>query len=154
MLAPDVPIPLQFRPLDYDAVGIGTVGVDLDQPAADVGFFSIPFKCQVYIAGLEITETCAGSTPGVVAFDKRPTAGSDTERGDADIASFAMGTTAAGKFLYDTVARGTVLEPGEQVVVQIVTQPVTGPAGHFNPQLIVVPVPETLENLSNAVETV
>jgi hypothetical protein len=153
MLAEQVPIPLTFRHADYDAAGVVAAGVDLDQTAADVGYFSIPFKCQVYLAGLEITETCAGTTPGVVKMDKRPTAGSDTDRGNGDIATFNMGTTAAGKFLYDVAGRGTVLNPGEQVVVEIATQPVTGPAGQFNPVLLVVPVPETMANMANAVET-
>jgi hypothetical protein len=153
MLGEQVPIPLQFCHIDYDGIGVLAAGVDLDQAAADVGFFSIPCKCQVYLAGAEIVETCAGTTKGVVKFDKRPTAGSDVNRGNGDIAELNMGTTPAGKLLYDKVARGQVLNPGEQVVVEIAERPVTGAAGQFNPVLLVVPVPETLANLVNAVET-
>lgn len=153
MLAEMVPIPLQFRHVDFDAAGVTTAGVDMDQTAADVGYFDIPFKCEVERAQLVITETNAGTTPGQVKYDLRPTAGSDTDRGNGDIAHFNMGTTAAGKVLYDDVARGTILYPGQQVVVEIAVQPATGPAGHIIPQLLVVPVPETAANLDDMVET-
>ncbi|MDD4339212.1 MAG: hypothetical protein PHV00_05980 [Syntrophales bacterium] len=150
MLRSDHPIALPYCWLvDYD----DAAGVDLDQSAADVGYFMIPFRCQVVLAGLIITETCAGSTQGQVDFDLRPTAGSDSDRGAADIAHFLMGTTAAGKVLYDEVAVGTVLEPGEEVVCEIKVQPVTGPAGHFRPFLLVEYLPETLANLSDMTET-
>ena len=128
-------------------------GVDLDQTAADVAGFSIPFKCAVDRAQLHITEACAGPPPGVVDMDSRPTAGSDTGRGAADIAHFLMGTTAAGKLLYDLAGQNTILYPGMEVVVQIATQPVTGPAGHFVPQLLVVFIPEEIINLSAMVAT-
>jgi len=150
MLRSDNPVALPYEYfIDYD----DAAGVDLDQTAADVGYFLIPFRCQVVLAGLIITETCAGTTPGQVDFDLRPTAGSDVSRGAADIAHFAMGTTAAGKVLYDEAALGTVLEPGEEVVCEIKVRPVTGAAGHFRPFLIVEYLPETLANLDNLVET-
>jgi hypothetical protein len=143
-----IPLPV-VKIVDYD----DAVGIDLDQTAADVARILVPFKCEVVLAALIITETCAGTTPGVVTMDKRPTAGSDASRGAADIASFAMGTTAAGKMLYDKVAKGTILYPGDEVVVEIATQPVTGPAGHFEPVLLVKPLSETLANLTDMVET-
>ncbi|OPY17011.1 MAG: hypothetical protein A4E74_01544 [Syntrophus sp. PtaB.Bin075] len=150
MLSPDLPIALPCNYLiDYD----DPVGIDLDQTAADVAVFVIPFKCEVVLAELAISETCAGTTPGQVDFDLRPTIGSDTDRGAADIAHFAMGTTAAGKVLYDKVAQGTILYPGEEVVCEIKVQPVTNPAGHFRPVLLVRYLPETLANLSDMVET-
>ncbi|MBU2550231.1 MAG: hypothetical protein KKB20_17615 [Proteobacteria bacterium] len=153
MLRSDLPLFLPLWLPDWDAAGVVAAGIDLDQTAADVGKFSVPFKCEVLMAGLTIVETCAGTTPGVVKFDLRPTAGSDTSRGDGDIATFAMGTTAAGKVLYDKAGIGTTLEPGNEVVVEIATQPVTGPAGQFIPFLLVKPVPETIANLDNMVET-
>jgi hypothetical protein len=153
MLPEQVPIPLPFRPADYDAAGVVAAGIDLDQAAADLGFFSIPFKCQVYLAGAEVVETCAGTLKPIVKFDKRPTAGSDTDRGDGDIGVLNFETTAAGKFLYDKAGRGTVLEPGNQVVVQLTQQPTDAAAGQMNPILLVVPIPETTANMTNAVET-
>ena len=152
MLRSDIPVALQCHLfIDYDDV----LGVDADQGAADVARFVVPYKCQVVLAGLVITETCAGadSTP-VVAFDKRPTAGSDGSRGAADIANFVCGTTAAGKVLYDLVAVGTVLQPGDEVIVQLVTAAVgVGKAGHFVPFLMVEVLPETIANMTDMVAT-
>jgi len=143
-----IPLPVS-KIVDYD----DAAGIDLDQAAADVARILVPFNCVVFLAALIITETCAGTTPGVVKFDRRPTAGSDTSRGDGDIASFAMGTTAAGKVLYDEVAKGTKLNAGDEIVVQITTQPVTGPAGHFEPVLLVKPAEETKANQTDLVVT-
>lgn len=144
-------VPLhESRMIDFDDV----VGIDLDQAAADVARFVVPFKCEVHQAQLHITETCGGSTPGVVMFDRRPTLGSDSSRGSGDIASFAMAATAAGKVLFDNVARGTVLYPGDEVIVEITTRPTSGsPAGHFVPQLLVKPISEMDANLTDMVET-
>lgn len=151
MLRDDILIPLLLDLfIDYDDVA----GVDCDQSPADVGVFHVPFKCEVVRAQLVVTETCAGSsTTPVVDFDKRPTAGSDTNRGAADIAHFVMATTAQGKVLYDEAALGTVLEPGDEVVVQLTTAAVGTPTGHFRPQLLVKMIPETKANMSDLVET-
>jgi hypothetical protein len=150
MLRSDHPIALPcVYKVDYDDVS----GIDLDQSAGDVAVFTIPFRCQIVLAALAISEVCAGTTPGQVDFDLRPTIGSDTDRGAADIAHFLMGTTAAGKVLYDKVAVGTVLEPGQEVVVEIKVQPVTNASGHFYPILLVEHLPETLANLDDMVET-
>lgn len=136
--------------VDYD----DALGVDMDQSPADVVVFSVDHSCMVKLAGAHVTETNAGtSTPGVVKFDKRPTAGSDTDRGDGDIATLNMGTTAAGKTIYDEVAVGTELNPGEEVVVEIATQPAGSPAGHFRPFLLVEYLPETKANMTNMVAT-
>jgi len=152
MISEQMPIPLPLHLLvDYD----DDDGVDCDQSAADVGRFSVPFKCEVYRALLSITETCAGgdSTP-VVAFDKRVTIGSDTGRGAADIANFALSTTAAGKVMYDEAGEGTILYPGDEVVVQLVTAAAgDGAAGHFIPHLLVIPIPEVVSNLTDMVAT-
>jgi hypothetical protein len=151
----NVVIPLQaFLPADYaDAKGI-----DCSASTGDVAVFPIPFKCQVFLAGALITETPVGgtSTP-VVAFDKRVTAGSDTSRTAATIANLALSTTAAGTLMYDLVAVGEsagVLEPGEEVVVQLVTAAVgTGAAGHFWPILLVKYWPETIANMTGMTAT-
>ena len=140
--------------VDYD----DAAGIDCNQTAADVAIFPVPFKCQVYLAGLVVTETCAGttSTP-VVKFDKRVTAGSDTSRTDGTLGALTLSTTAAGKMMYDTVARGEaagILEPGEEVVVQLVTSATgTGAAGHIRPVLLVKYWAETAANLADMTET-
>lgn len=157
MLRSDIPIALPFAYLmDYAATGAwDALGIDMDATPADMGVFVIPFRCQVVLAGAVVTEVCAGSsTTPVVKFDKRPTAGSDTDRGDGDVASLALATTAAGKVMYDLVAIGDVLEPGEEIVVQLVTAATGGsPTGHIRPFLLVEYVPETLANLSDMTET-
>lgn len=135
--------------VDYDDGN----GIDCDQSPADVAVFCIPCKCTVIQAGLVVTETCAGgsSTPAV-KFDKRPTAGSNSDRGDGDIGDFALGTTAAGKMMIDRVAEGQILEPGEQVVVQLTVQATgTSAAGHVHPILLVEPLDEMPANLANVV---
>ena len=137
------------KQIDFDDI----LGIDLDQSPADVAHILVPFKCEVVRAQLTVTEVCAGTVKGVVAMDKRPTAGSDASRGAADIASFAMGTTAVGKVLYDEVAKGTILYPGDEVVVEIVTQPTDAATGHFEPELLVKPLSESLANLTDMVAT-
>jgi len=151
MLRSDIPVALPCHLfIDYDDV----LGVDCDQSAADVGRFVIPFRCQVLLAGVVVTETCAGSsTTPVVDFDKRPTAGSDTDRGAADIAHFVLSTTAAGKVMYDEAAVGTELTPGEEIIVELKTAATGTPAGHFVPFLLVDYLPETKANLSDMTET-
>jgi hypothetical protein len=153
MLRSDLPIELPYNGfVDYD----DPLGVDMDQVAKDIGAFIIPFRCQVILAGAVVTETCGGeTTTPVVDFDKRPTAGSDTDRGAADIGHLILSTTAAGKIMYDEAARGTVLEPGEEVVFELAVAATGtgGEAGHVRPFLLVQQVPEVLGNLSDMVET-
>lgn len=137
--------------VDYD----DSAGIDCDQVAKDVAVFPIPFKCEVMLAGVAVTETCAGgTTTPVVDFDKRPTAGSDANRGAADIGHLVLSTTAAGKMMYDLVAAGIILYPGEEVVCQLATA-ATGAsaAGHIRPILLVKFVPEEAANISDMVET-
>lgn len=152
MLRSDLPIALPLHlAVDYD----DALGIDMDQGAADMGVFIVPFRCEVYLAGAIVTETNAGgTTTPIVDFDKRPTAGSDASRGAADIAHLVLSTTVAGKVMYDSVAKATVLEPGQEVVVQLTTAATGGgKAGHIHPFLLVKAIPETLANLSAMVET-
>ncbi len=153
MLRSDVLIALPLHlAVDFD----DAAGVDMDQSPADVGSFVIPYRCEVFLAGAVVCESCIGTsgTTPVVKYDKRPTAGDDTSRGDGDIAHLILATTAAGKVMYDRVAKGTVLEPGEEVVVQLVTAATGSPkTGHIKPFLLVKQIPEVLGNLSDMVET-
>jgi len=152
MLGSDLLISLPFTP----EVALDDVtGIDMDQAAADVGVFPIPFKCAVHEAGAIVTETCAGadSTPEI-DFDKRPTAGSDTDRGAADIGHLILSTTAAGKVMYDKVAEGTILYPGEEVVCELKVASVgVGKTGHVRPYLLVKQIAENDANLSDKVLT-
>lgn len=152
MLRDNSPIALPVNYLvDYDDVA----GIDFDQSPADVAVFGIPFRCAIIEAGMIVTETCAGgTTTPVVTFDKRPTAGSDTDRGSADVGSLTLSTTAAGKVMYDLVAIGDILEPGEEVVAELLTAATgSSKAGHGRPYLLVEYLPEVNGNLDNKVET-
>lgn len=146
-------LPLHLA-IDFDDL----LGVDCDQVAKDVGVFKVTDRCEVILAAVVVTEVCAGAdTTPEVDFDLRPTAGSDTNRGSADIAHLVLSTTVAGKVMYDKVAEGTVLEPGQEVVVQLAVAATDGggslQTGHFLPFLLVEKIPETLVNLSAMVET-
>ncbi|MCX5818448.1 MAG: hypothetical protein NT047_00820 [Deltaproteobacteria bacterium] len=148
-----IALPL-FLAVDYD----DALGIDMDQVAGDMGTFIVPFRCEVFLAGANVTEVCAGAdTTPVVDFDLRPTAGSDASRGSADIAHLVLSTTARGKVMYDRGAKGTVLEPGQEVVVQLTTAATdaggSAQTGHIKPFLLVKQVPETLGNLSGMTET-
>lgn len=152
MLRSDIPVSLPLHLfVDYD----DAQGVDCDQAPADVGVFTVPFKCGVLRAQAHITEDCGGTaTTPVVKFDKRDTAGTNTGRGDGDIANLVLSTTAAGKAMYDEAAQETLLYPGEEVVVELTTRATgTNAGGHFIPSLLVKHIPETQANLSDTVET-
>lgn len=151
MLRNDIPIALPL----HLAVGYNAAAGIVLTATGDKGSFIIPFKCEVFLAGVVVTTTCAGgSTTPQVDFDLRPTAGSDASRGSADIAHLVLGTTAAGKVMYDRAALGTVLEPGEEVVVEVpVAATGGGAAGYVKPFLLVKQLPEVFGNLSDMVET-
>lgn len=157
MLRSDIPVALPLILIsDYSAAN----GIDCAGSLGDKGFFIIPFKCSIISAGCVVTEDCSGavSTP-VVKFDKRPTAGSDVDRGDGDIAEIKLLTTAAGKVMYDRAAEGTNLVPGEEVVVELTTaavenaEPPTAGTGEIRPFLYVEYLPEVTANLTNMVAT-
>jgi hypothetical protein len=137
--------------IDYD----DALGVDMDQAAADIGYFIVPMKCELIITGAVITETCAGgTTTPEVDFDLRPTAGSDADRGAADLGHLVLDTTAAGKVMYDKAGRGTILLPGQEIVFELkVAATGTDKAGHVRPFILVKPLDETKANLTNMVET-
>jgi len=121
--------------------------------AADIHTWTIPFRCRPIRAGVSLTTTVASSVSVVVKFDKRPTAGSDSSRGDGDVGTITIPTTAAaGKAYYentDYVAAGTgswveTLNEGDQVVVQVATA--SDSAGNGIPWLLVEVDPEQPAN--------
>ncbi|WP_028316699.1 hypothetical protein [Desulfatibacillum aliphaticivorans] len=152
MLQDKSPVELPVKlVVDYD----DALGVDLDQSPADVAVVAINQNCTLMEVGMLVTETCGGatSTP-VVKFDKRPTAGSDSGRGDGDLGVLNLSTTSAGKVMYDHAGRGTRLEAGEEIVVQLTTMADgTGAAGHGRPYVKVRRSDEMPANMANMVET-
>jgi hypothetical protein len=72
----------------------------------------------VRIVALVAVVTNALGGAGVIKFDKRPTYGSDTGRGDGDVGSLALpDTTAIGVVIYKEV--NITLNPGQQVVAEV-----------------------------------
>ena len=126
--------------------------------AVDIHTFTIPFKCKPIRAGVTLMTTVSSSASAVVKFDRRPTAGDDTSRGDGDVGTLTIPTTAAaGKAYYentDYVDAGTgkwvdYLDEGEQVVVQVTTAATSAGAGV--PWLLVELFPEMPGNNSSMV---
>ena len=123
--------------------------------AADIHIFTIPFRCKPIRVGFTLTTTVSGGVAPVVKFDKRPTAGSDTDRGDGDVGTLTFSATgAAGKAYYENTdykEDGTgswvgTLNEGDQVVVQVSTA--SGGNGAGIPWLLVEPELERPANNS------
>lgn len=128
---------------------INLIGAEFDlDTAGDKIIFSIPHKCVVLRAQLLVTSTDAGG--GTVKFDKRPTAGSDTGRGDGDIATLTVpASNQQGKMLFEEPSSALTLVPGDQVVVEVTSDP--GAGATMVPMLLVLYVPETTENMTDMV---
>lgn len=136
-------------------MGVGTVNIPIvligaqvtgSDSTGDKIIFSIPFKCNVIEAGMVIEGTEA--TALVVTFDKRITAGSDTGRVDAGVASITV--TAAnnqGKVFVNQPATAVTLTYGDQVVVEVTTA--SSAAKNFVPYIKLDPIPETLANATD-----
>lgn len=156
------PQELNFRPWLVTGTSMDEQGIDLAVCADgdDAGAFLVPFRCSTHMAAVAILEGIAGAgdpTP-IIKFDLRPTAGSDTSRGDGDIGTINLGVTGAsaqGDYVYDRAAFGTELTPGNEVVVELAstTYGLAGAAGHIWPALLVRYVPEARANLSAMQET-
>ncbi|MFZ5773073.1 MAG: hypothetical protein ACOY4W_16760 [Thermodesulfobacteriota bacterium] len=140
--------------LPFDLIGTeSAAGLALTQAAGDLAVFPIPFKCILLYSALAITTTCGGdTTKPQVKMDIRPTAGSDTGRGDGDAGSFDLGTMAGGKFVYWMPGTRVELEPGQEVVMQLSQIAAgTGAAGAARPVLVVEHAAEAWANLDSAV---
>jgi hypothetical protein len=145
------------------ALAADILGIDFDDSVTSdgdiVAYFDIPFKCEVSYAAIVLTETLLSVTKvPCVKFTKRPVAGSDSNATAGDIATiYPTKTGAAGAFYYDKAAQASgatlYLEPGMEVVVEIDVVADTGTPGHFKPILVVERIPETMANLTNAIET-
>lgn len=148
MWSMNTPMQLHARHIiDYD----DAEGIDLNQAAADVAIFDVSVNGVIKFAALMITDGVqSDTTDGVIKFDIRPTAGSDTDRGDGDAGVITVPDgTAAGAVIYDESAKGQRVNAGEQIVVQYATAAAdaSAVAGHFIPILFIDPEFEMLENL-------
>ena len=100
------------------------VGVNLaTNTTGDKATLVVPFKCVVKRAFVVVNTASVSATAFVIKFDKRPTAGSDTGRGDGDVAviSKTASVDQQGKYLYEDPSSRVTLDEGEQVMVEVTT---------------------------------
>lgn len=110
-----------------------------------------PGKFPHYIRGVMLVAKTAGAEVGVVKFDKRITAGSDTGRGDGDVAILNVPNPfAQGRVLVKENIR-VKINPGEEVVAEV-TDAV---AGITSCDLILITevCPEIADNITAITET-
>ena len=132
-------------------IGTGTAGADIAvTSAADIYTFTIPCKCRPLRSGFTVGTTVSASDAPVIAFDRRPTAGSDTSRGAGDVGEVTLTTTSAqGQVYYEDNDGGTnwtttLLNEGDQVVVQVTTA--SDSTGGGGPWLMLEYIPEVAGN--------
>lgn len=158
MYGPKIPLEPRYWTA---AIADDSIGVDLDDAVVNdadiVATFNVPFKCAVSYAAIVLTETIASVTKApCIKFTKRVTAGSDVGATAGDVATiYPTKTGTAGSFYYDKAAKasGLILYPGQEVAVEIDVCADSGTGGHFIPMLVVEPIPETMANLTSAIET-
>jgi hypothetical protein len=103
------------------------------------------------IRAVAVVVTNTIGAAGVVKFDKRPTAGSDTSRGDGDIAEINLATTHdAGEVVY-VDGLDEVINPGEEVVVEVTDACAASDTGHII--IYVEPYWEQPENNADMIES-
>lgn len=123
------------------ALAAGTTG--------DKATLGVPYKCVVKQVAVKWEGADANATAAVIAFDKRPTAGSDTGRGAADVGQVkkVASLNEQGKVVYQRPTTKITLVPGEEVVVEVTTA--QGAALAFQAWLLVEHWPEDPANLAN-----
>lgn len=122
--------------------------------AADIGGYAPTFHSVVVRAvSLVVTngDESGGTTSAIVVkFDKRPTAGSDTSRGDGDVATLtSSGNVAQGTGLYNDGLNIRV-DPGEEVVCEVTDTGGANSAATVEIQLEVIwDIPENISDLTS-----
>lgn len=119
--------------------------------AADIGHWG-PGLIPHVIRAVALVFTTSVNATGQVKFDKRPTAGSDTSRGDGDVATinYTSTTGAQGKIVYKE-GLNIELKPSEEVVAEVTDA--TPTAGNAHVILYVEPRFERLANNTDAAIT-
>lgn len=124
------------------------MGKDLSlASAADVADWApgfVPHR----IRAVALVFTTAANASGTLKIDKRPTAGSDTSRGDGDVADIDYDATAGaqGLVVYQT-GIDVKVSPGEELVAQVTDA--TPTAGNAHVVLFVEPMWEEPGNNSD-----
>lgn len=116
--------------------------------AADVGHWG-PGAIPHVIRAVALVFTTAANATGVLKIDKRPTAGSDSSRGDGDVAvlNYTTTTGAQGKIVY-LEGLNVEIAPSEEIVAQVTDA--TPTAGNAHVILYVEPRFESLANNADA----
>jgi len=142
-------MPLQFIQNDLTSIAEKSYnGFDLDAMSnGDVmGAFRVPFGCTVWRSQVGVGQVIAGAIP-IIDFSKQAI-GTTTDSGDVGAISLPL-TTAAGKVVYDLVARMSVsLDEGDWVIVHANTVASTT-TGIVFPMLLVVPDYDTEGNVGD-----
>ena len=139
---------LHSLPASAFAVALGSTG--------DKVTFRVPYRCRVEMVAAVIEGASAHATAAIIKFDKRPTASSDTGRGDGDVGVVKKlaSTAQTGKFIYQrpaTAALAVVLKPGEEVIGEVTTA--QGEALAASLFVLVRQTPEDPANEANMVAT-
>jgi hypothetical protein len=110
------------------------------------GFFPVEI-----IAVFAIITNTIGAT-GVIKFDKRPTAGSDSSRGDGDIGILNLATTHdAGEVVYYELTSRIKVSPGEEIVVEVTDAAAASDTAHLG--IVYVPAWEVPANNTDMIAT-
>lgn len=112
---------------------------------ADVGRYS-PGLSPVYVVGVVALITNDIAAAGVVKFDKRPTFGSDTGRGDGDVAVLNLTTAHTGGKAVYKLPTPVKISPGEEVVAEVTD--VTGASDTADIIIVLSPSSEQPANVS------
>ena len=116
--------------------------VDLNS-LADVGDWA-PGLVPHIIRAVALVVTNTIGAAGVLKFDKRPTAGDNTGRGDGDVAVLNLATTHdAGEVVYKD-GLNVLIKPGEEVVAEVTDVTAAADTGH-----VIIWVEPAWENPSN-----
>lgn len=117
---------------------------------ADIGDWAPGYEPHIIRAvALVITNTIGAA--GVVKVDKRPTAGSDTDRTDGTVAVINLATTHdAGEVVYKD-GLSVLIKPGEEVVFEVTDITVAGDTAHLI--LFVEKSPENPANNTKMLKT-
>ena len=98
---------------------------------ADIDTFTPSFPVEIYEFGIVVTTSLTASDNLIIAADKRPTAGSDTGRGDGDIGTLTIAAADsdgvnAGDIIVCRPTTPVVLLPGEECVIEVTNATAAG----------------------------
>lgn len=107
--------------------------------------------CNVRIVAVKAIVEGTEATTATIALDKRVTAGSDTARGDADVAEIVLpASNQQGNIIYQKL-ENVEINADEQVVVQV-----TAASSGAKPTVVLIEyirLDESVQNLDSAAET-